>query len=430
VLIVSPHFPPTNAPDHQRARMSLPHFREFGWSPTVLAVDAAHVESPRDPLLAATLPPDVPVIRVGALPVRLTRLAGLGNLGYRAWFTLSHAGTRLLRQQRFDLVYFSTTQWISTLLGRQWRRRFSVPFVIDVQDPWRTDYYERSGAPTPPGGWKYRFARWQANRLEARAWREAAGFVSVSPVYLDQLNARYAWFQAKPTAVIPFGASEADFDFVRRHPEIPDAVAREAGTLKIVCVGAIGSIMRPAIETLFAGLARWRARVSAPAARIKLHFVGTSYAPAGHAVPSVQPLADALGVGDLVAEQTSRVGYFTAIQTLLGADALLLPGSNDPGYSPSRIGPCFLARKPVLALVTPGNAAEKRIRSLDFARLAEVGSADAPHQVAMFLDDLLRAPSRLAGAARAEEKFLAEDSARACTRQQCELFDRALFQGG
>ena len=38
VLIVSPHFPPVNAPDHQRVRMSLPYLGEFGWEGHVLAV--------------------------------------------------------------------------------------------------------------------------------------------------------------------------------------------------------------------------------------------------------------------------------------------------------------------------------------------------------------------------------------------------------
>ncbi len=45
VLIVSPHFPPTNAPDHQRVRMSLPYFQENGWEPVVLAVTADGVSA-------------------------------------------------------------------------------------------------------------------------------------------------------------------------------------------------------------------------------------------------------------------------------------------------------------------------------------------------------------------------------------------------
>src|SRR5947199_388222 len=66
VLIDSPHFPPVNAPDHQRARMALPFFKEFGWEPTVLAVDANHVEAVRDPFLSQTVPGHVRVVATGA----------------------------------------------------------------------------------------------------------------------------------------------------------------------------------------------------------------------------------------------------------------------------------------------------------------------------------------------------------------------------
>ena len=44
VLIVSPHFPPVNAPDHQRVRMSLPYLGEFGWEGHVLTVAPEFVE--------------------------------------------------------------------------------------------------------------------------------------------------------------------------------------------------------------------------------------------------------------------------------------------------------------------------------------------------------------------------------------------------
>ncbi|MCX6953950.1 MAG: hypothetical protein NTV51_17520, partial [Verrucomicrobia bacterium] len=154
ILIVSPHFPPTNAPDHQRVRMSLPFYRAHGWDPVVLAVDAAQVENAWEPLLAATLPADVPVHRVTAWSARWSRRLGLGNLAYRGWFSLRNTGDRLLAESPFDLVYFSTTQFVATALGSRWLKKFGVPFVVDLQDPWRTDYYERAGSPPPPGGWK------------------------------------------------------------------------------------------------------------------------------------------------------------------------------------------------------------------------------------------------------------------------------------
>ncbi|EFA71936.1 hypothetical protein CRD_02454 [Raphidiopsis brookii D9] len=36
-------------------------------------------------------------------------------------------------------------------LGRIWHDKFNIPYVLDFQDPWLSDYYEKSGV-TPPGG--------------------------------------------------------------------------------------------------------------------------------------------------------------------------------------------------------------------------------------------------------------------------------------
>ena len=426
VLLVSPHFPPVNAPDAQRARLSLPYFREFGWEPVVLAVDPRHVAGRHDTQPASALPADVTVHRCGALPAPLARLAGIGSLGPRAWLHLHGAGTRLLHQERFDLVFFSTTQFLAFTLGAGWKNKFGVPFIIDVQDPWRTDYYERAGAPPPPGGWKYRFARWQAGHFEEPSFRPAAGFVSVSENYLEQLRARYPWFSAKPSVVIPFGVSEADFAGVQDDPAIAPAFSREPGCTHLVSVGAVGSIMSGAMHAFFAALRAFRDAEPALAARLRLHFIGTSYAPSAQATPTVKPIAVEHGVGDLVIERPTRIGYPESLKTMLAADALLLLGSDDPGYTPSRIAPYFLAGRPVLAFVPAGSAAESRLAELNFARIVSLPTADNARSARDFFSALAADPTRLQTGPRNTPLFNARFTARAGTRRLCEFFAQAL----
>ncbi len=91
--------------------------------------------------------------------------------------------------------------------------------------------------------------------------------------------------------------------------------------------------MRTALEYLFAGLRNLRAIAPGTARHLRLHFIGTSYA-ASRAEPSVLPVAQACGVAELVREQTDRVGYITAIATLLAADGVIIPGSDDTAYNP------------------------------------------------------------------------------------------------
>ena len=218
VLIVSPHFPPVNAPDMQRVRMSLPYYRSHGWEPVVLAVDGRCQQGVIEPELERTVPRDVRVVRSWALPSRWARWIGVGNLGLRAWAGLLLTGSGLLRREKFDLVFLSNTQFVTFTLGRIWRRLFGVPYVLDVQDPWRTDFYEKSGAMRPPGGWKYEFARLSAWILEGWSFARASGVMSVSPSYLADLSLRYRWFSAKPSAVIRFGASAADLEVAKGLP--------------------------------------------------------------------------------------------------------------------------------------------------------------------------------------------------------------------
>jgi hypothetical protein len=426
VLIVSPHFPPINAPDHQRVRMSLSYFREFGWEPEVLAVDEACSEGLRDPLLQETVPGDIPVHRCRAWPAGLTRRLGLGNIAYRAWFQLAAVGDRLLASGRFDLVYFSTTQFVATALGPRWQRKFHMPYIVDIQDPWRTDYYERPGAPRPPGGWKYRFARWQAERLEPKAWSGAAGFISVSDRYFEQLRERYDWFAAKPAAVVPFGAAERDFALARSLPGLAPAFAPEPGRIHLASVGAIGPIMRPALEQLFGALRTLRTDDPGLAARLRFHFVGTSYAAAGRAEPSVAPLAAQFGVADLVHESPERVGYFASLKTMLAADAIVIPGSDEPSYNPSKLANCFLAERPTLALPLAGSAMEASLRQLAFATIACFPAEPPNPAISDFLRRLADQTERGPAPARNLALFQSVHTARARTGQQCDLFDRAL----
>ena len=142
VLIVSPHFPPVNAPDMQRIRLALPYLRALGWEPVVLAVAPDLVEGGvLEPLLEQTYPADIRVIRVRGIPQRATRLVGVGSLWLRCGRALRAAGDRLLRGERFDLVFFSTTQFDAFTLGPRWKAMFGLPYILDYQDPWINNYY-------------------------------------------------------------------------------------------------------------------------------------------------------------------------------------------------------------------------------------------------------------------------------------------------
>jgi len=80
------------------------------------------------------------------------------------------------------------------------------------------------------------------------------------------------------------------------------------------------------------------------------HFIGTSYAPPGQGTQTIAPLATQFGVEASIVELTDRISYYHTLITLKKADALFIPGSDDPQYTASKLYPYLLADKPILAI--------------------------------------------------------------------------------
>ncbi|MEP0885045.1 hypothetical protein NDI49_26185 [Trichocoleus sp. ST-U3] len=429
VLIVSPHFPPINAPDHQRVRMSLPYFEEFGWKPHILTVRPECVEGVRDPLLEQTVPSNIPVSRTGALSVKHTKRIGMSSLSLRCFPYLLRAGDHILAKEKFDLVYFSTTVFTSMALGARWRSCFGVPYVLDFQDPWLSDYHKHSSSSQRPGGrFKYGFAKLMAQRLEPEALRHVSHVISVSPNYPKTLLQRYSWLREDQFTVLPFGAPETDFK------QLPSLNVQQTifdpkdGKRHWVYVGRGGSDMALALRVLFLAIQCDRHQNPEKWDAVKLHFVGTSYAPGNRAVKTVEPIAQELGVADLVEEHPRRVAYFEALQILVDSDAILLIGSDDPSYTASKLYPCILAQKPIFALFHQQSSVVNILNHCNAGRVAIFNSNDNPADLLANVTAQLNWLLSTLKGYQPETNWSEFQPYTACemTRQQCVIFDRCL----
>lgn len=425
VLIISPHFPPVNAADMHRVRQSLPHFRDFGWEPTVLAVDPDYVEGYRDENLLATIPEDVPVERLPALDTRWTRKFGLGSLALRSLHQFRKAGNALLARGGFDLVYFSTTAFPVLVLGPTWKKRFGVPYVIDMQDPWRSDHYlEVPREERPPKFWfSYRLDK----ALEPIAMRQVEGIVSVSEGYCTVLQERYPNIRPEICRVIPFGGAETDFEALDRMALSNSIFEKKPGVRNVVYVGRGGHDMALAAEGLFGALAdglRERPDLFEP---VRMFFIGTDYAAEGQGRPTFAPIAEAHGVGERVVEQTDRVPYFEALHLLREADMLVLPGSDDPAYTASKLYPYILARRPMLAVFNERSSVVDILGATRAGQLATFSGHASPEDLrrrvrAVWTEMLERLPFVPETDWAAFEPY----TTREMTRRQVELFEQVL----
>src|SRR5262245_39412586 len=124
VLIISPRFPPKNAADHHRVRTSLPYYRRYGWDPTVLCLTPETADCIDDPTLLESLDSTIRVVRVPAWRETISRRFGFGHLDYRCLLPIYWSGRRMLSSERFDLIYFSTTVFLTFALGPIWKKGF------------------------------------------------------------------------------------------------------------------------------------------------------------------------------------------------------------------------------------------------------------------------------------------------------------------
>lgn len=332
-----------------RVRQSLMYYEKFGWEPVVVAVDPQFIEGEMDFLLLKTIPAHIRIIHVSAFHQKFTRKFGLGSLALRSLLHYFFRVNTLLRQESFDLVFFSTTQFPLLILGNYWQRVFKVPYVIDFQDPWHSDYYEgKPKAERPP---KYWFSYYLNKFLEPIALRRVAAIISVSESYSQTLQSRYKWIKPEICHTLTFGAYTEDLSIansITNYGLIPPP--HEGRKYSAVYVGRGGYDMHKSIGIIFRAFKIGLEQDNLLFSSMQLYFIGTSYAPKGKGEATIVPLAQKYSITSWVIEETDRVDYFSALKILLSADMLIVPGSDDSSYTASKIYPYILTKKPILAV--------------------------------------------------------------------------------
>jgi hypothetical protein len=347
--MISPHFPPDSSAASHRVRLLAPYLADAGWEPTVVTLDRTAYESRLDPDLERLVPSFVNVVRAPAWPARWTRRVGLGDLGIRAWTGLRQTCRSLLASGRFDALFVTVYPVYPALLGGPLKSEFRVPFVLDYQDPWIGAWGRTVGGGSDGGpDWKSRASRQLGVWLEPHALRAADAVVAVSQGTLDGIAERVPEVNRRPRLVIPLGFEPADFE---RVSSVPTAFTHFDPADGLVHLCYVGTLLPSGVATLrllLSALARVRA--CDPAAfRLRLHFFGTSNQSVSDR-DRVLPIAKEFGLERVVSEHPARLDYLEALQVLLHASGILLLGSNEPHYTPSKVYPALLARRPLLAL--------------------------------------------------------------------------------
>ena len=418
VLIISPYFIPFNTPDMQRVRMSLPYFKSLGWEAEVVAVDPKFSEFNQEPLLSQTIPTDIKIHYVKALSKVRTMKFGLGSIAIRSLKFYHKKVSELLSTKSFDLVYFSTTQYPVCVLGSIWKRKFRIPYIIDVQDPWHTDYYKNKPRAERPK--KYWFSYRLNKYLEPMAMKNCDGLISVSKTYLDELTSRYPQLEQIPKSVITFGYSEIDQQTANKIIVQHD---KNKGQFSLLYTGVLGSMMLRSLNVLFGALKQSLTFKD----KFELKFVGTSYAPGKTAKKTAEPVFKKYDLQSNITEETNRIGLLETIRSLQNADGLVIIGTDDPAYTASKIYPYLQSRKPILAILHPDSVAYHFLKTVSNAIVIKLSASleETSQQISEYLQRVM-----LKQALHLNESIFESFSAKRLTEKQVELFnavDRAQY---
>ena len=391
--------------------MSLPYYGEFGYEAEVVNVHSKHSLFIKEPKLQESIPHEVKFHTVDAFSIKWTSKIGLGSIALRSLYFYFFKVNSLLKSQKYDLIFFSTNQFPLTVLGKYWKAKFGVPYVIDFQDPWHTDYYRDKPVKQQPK--KYFISYYLNKILEPIAVKSCDGLIAVSKDYITDLKQRYTDIANIPASVITFGYSEIDFQLAK---SIKTKPVLQSKKLKLTYIGVLGSMMELSLNLFFRNIQENRNFKE----NFHLELKGTSYA--NQLTKTATPIAEKYKITN-IEEDPNRIGAIEVLSELNACDGLIIFGTDDEAYTASKLYPYLQVGKPILAIFHPKSHAFKLLKEISDANLISLYDDDiaVEDQLNSFLENV----SSNKGIKINQSKFK-EFSAENLTQKQCELFDLTL----
>jgi glycosyltransferase involved in cell wall biosynthesis len=345
VWIVAAHFPPSNLASVHRARLIANHLHEHGWEVTVLCVAPEFYEEALDPDLEKLVAPSVRILRVPAISQSFARPLGWGDLGIRGWPYLYRALQDGAQQRAFDLLHITIPSNYQALLGSTLFRKYRIPYIIDYIDPWvhQSDLGDRVLS-------KAWFSQFLANRLEPIAVKNASGIAGVTEGYFREVVRRNPHLSNVPRCAFQYGCSSFDHTQAQELHIPSRRLEKNPAIEQIVYAGAL---LPKAIEPMKCFLKALAITNQKQLRSKPLHLVciGTGSSPNDPEGFRVKSLAHDVGATEWVKEYPERHPYLEVLSTLSQADGILVVGSTEAHYSPSKVFQAVLAKRPLLALL-------------------------------------------------------------------------------
>jgi hypothetical protein len=387
ILILYPHFPPSNLAGVHRPRLFAQHFPEFGWNPIILTVHEDYYEESLDWNLHKLLPAELRIEKVKAF--KITKPRFIGDIGLRAFFQLYRHAKQLLQSENIDFLYIPIPSFYCALLGRMLHERTGIKYGIDYIDPWVHDF---------PGSNKifsrHWFSKQLAKFLEPIAVKKASLITGVAEGYYQPVLERNPGLKTNAiSGAMPYGGEQADHDKLDEMDIKPYLFQSKPGIIQLIYAGAMLPKSYQPLEAVLKAISANRKAFE----NVEFHFVGTGSIANDAESFNIKPLAEKYGLYDtIIFEYPKRIPYLDVLVHLNASDGVFVLGSTEPHYTPSKVYQAVLAKKPVLALLHRNSTAiEMLIESNAGLVLAFDGENGMKHIEADFKDIFIQYKSMI-----------------------------------
>jgi glycosyltransferase involved in cell wall biosynthesis len=390
LLYLSPYFPPQTKVGALRPLKFVRHLGRHGWSVHVLAdlrggddveadllgdlpgdVDVTWGWTPSagrnrrrvDPNTPRRAPPPIstaPATRPRATGPRLGHLlpripwspeyVPLGEHSIEIPWAL-HAASRLLRRERFDAILVNADPYAAMIVGDRLGRRFGLPVVHDLRDPWSVCDLRRPERPA--------LQRAIVDHLERGVVERAARVVLNSDATLAAYRAHYA------------DVDPDRFACIRNHSD-PQLIAHEGralpdGPFAVLFLGSLRRHLHG--DPLFEAFRRLHDRgLGADQARLVI---------TARLSPEAREVVDRLDLHDAIVE-FGRVPYRQIAPVMASADLLVALNNASTMRLPAKLYDYAMSARPLLVLADPGHAELRGLAArLPGATFVDMGDPDA-----------------------------------------------------
>jgi glycosyltransferase involved in cell wall biosynthesis len=365
VLMIAYHFPPlAGSSGIQRTLRFVQHLPRFGWQPLVLSAHPrAYERTSAD--LDSEIPADTVVRRAFALDTARHLAVGGRYAGFMSrpdrwvsWkFDAVRQGMRLIREFKPRAIWSTYPIATAHLIGAALQRRSHIPWLADFRDPMAQEDY-----PFDP------LTHQQFRDIERVAAQRARWCIFTTPGAARVYQQRYPE-AAERIVVLENGYDEESFAAAEQANKSGSQSPLNPGAITLLHSGIVYPGERNP-EPLFVALARLKDKGLVEPGKFKLRFRAAVHDDLLHALARQHGL-------DAWIETCPPIGYQSALQEMLHADALLvMQGSDCNEQIPAKIYEYLRARRPILCLSDPVGDTAGVLRQAGLDSVARLDSAD------------------------------------------------------